>query len=195
MNTKKFFTIFLISFSTLLLSACGGSDETETNTADNPGEKIYDAGDFVINYPQDWQVLEQQSFPSVVPTQTVLAFRNNIQNEIFTANLNISKKELDEIVGIEDFTKSTMAKIKTTLLSVQELPNKGREVPFGNGALNGIIVEFQGKKSSSEPLIHFKSLSVIKDQTAYTVTGAYLPTDEESVVNYIDKMLDSFSLK
>lgn len=188
MTTKKIFSL-LIS-TTLLLSACGGSDTTDTTTA-AAGEKLYESNDFSLIYPQDWDVLEPDSYPSTVPSQTVVAFRNNIQNEIFTANLSVNIKDLDEEVSSDDFTKSTLSKIKKSLLSYSELPSETIKI----GDVETKIIEFEGKKSPSEEIIHFKSLSIIKNRTAYTVICAYLPTEDESIVISMDKMLNSFSLK
>jgi hypothetical protein len=188
-NNKKFFSFFVaIIFVPFVLGGCfGGGSSVDGELVAGPGESIYSSGEFAILHPSDWHVLEQDTFPSLVPHQTVLAFRNNIQNEVFTANVNISKINVESNITADDFSKSTLAKIKTTLLSVTEISSTKIN--------NGVLIHFQGKKSPSEPIINFKSLTVIQEQEAYTVTGAYLPTEDESVVIYIDKMLESFSLK
>ena len=147
---------------------------------------MYEANEFSIVYPQDWEVLDDRAFTTLVPHQTVVAFRNNIRNEIFTANVNISRASIETEVSAEDFAKSTMAKVRNALLDVQELPSERHR--------EGVIIEFQARKSPVEPAIRFKSLTVVSNKSAYTITGAYLPTEEETVVNKIDRMLESFSL-
>lgn len=168
-----------------ILTACGKEDGNGELIA-GPGESIYSTNEFSIIYPQDWEILEQETFPSLVPHQTVTAFRNNIRNEIFTANVNISKTEIERGIDVEDFAKSTMARVRAALLDVQELPME----EYGEG----VLIEFQARKSPVEPLIRFKSLSTVSNQTAYTITGAYLPTEEDGVVIKVDRMLESFRL-
>lgn len=175
--------IFL-TFAGILLTACGGKDIEEVTA--EPGENIYSTAEFSIIYPQDWEILEQETFPSLVPHQTVVAFRNNIKDEIFTANVNVSKTTLETEINAEDLAKSTMSKIRTTLLDVREFPLLEHD--------KGILMEFQGRKSPAEPIIHFKSLNVTSNTYAYTITGAYLPTEDESVVMKMERMIDSFTL-
>lgn len=186
-NLYRFFVFALVaSFSFVVLSGCGGT-ETPDEISAGPGEKLYSASDFSIVYPQDWELLERHTFTSLVPHQTVVAFRNNIQNEVFTANVNVSRAQIDGEIDAEDFAKSTMAKIRTTLLDVREFPMER----YGSG----VVFEFRGRKSPAEPLVHFNNLSVVYGSSAYIVTGAYLPSEESSVVNYVDRMLKSFSLE
>lgn len=190
MNVKKLLSIFI--GTSLFLAGCGSGDsDTSTNETAGVGEKTYAGSDFSINYPQDWEVIEPDSYTSNVPRQTVVAFRNNIQNEIFTANLSINIQNLDEDISSDDFTKSTLSKTKKALLSFSELPSTDIKI----GDIETKIIEFEGKKSPSEGIIHFKSINIVKNKTAYTLMTAYLPNEDESVVNNIDTMLNSFSLK
>ncbi len=190
---KNIGTLAIILALTLTgLTACGEKDIDEITTAE-PGEKIYSTTDFSIIYPQDWEVLERETFPTLVPHQTIVAFRNNIRDEIFTANLNVSRAQLERKISAEDFAKSTMAKIRTTLLDVREFPITYREVPNADQE-KGVIIEFQGRKSPAEPILQFKSLNIVSNTYAYTITGAYLPTEDESVVIKLERMLDSFTL-
>ncbi len=174
-------------FVPIFLGGCFGDGESGGTDVVTPGESLYSTSNFSIIYPSEWHILEKDTFPSLVPYQTILVFRNNIQNEVFTANVNISKMTVNKDTNVEDFSKSNLAKIKTTLLSVTEYTTKKTE--------NGVIIHFRGRKSPTEPLVVFKSLNVIKNDQAYTVTGSYLPNEDEGVVIYIDKMLNSFSLK
>lgn len=188
---KKFLILSLISTS-LFFTGCG-NDEPTTN--EDVGIQAYEAPEFIIDHPSDWEVLGKDQFTSNVPTNTVVAFKNNIQNEIFTANLNVTLIPVEENTNVEDFFKESMAQAKTTLVSFEEISSEASNVSQGEERIAAYTANTQGKISADGPIIQFEQLYSIKDKTAYVVTGAYLSTEDESVVKKIDAMLNSFSLK
>ncbi len=189
--------IMILGLMSVLLTGCfgssdGGGGDTLTLEA---GEKLYSQSNFSIIIPQDWDVIESKDFTSNVPSGTVVDFRNNIKNEIFTANVHISIETLDEKTTSSDFAKSSKSKISTSLLSFTEIGNENVEFPYGETALEAIVLEFSGKKSADEPVIQFKQLYVVNKGIGYIVTAGFLPEEDQTVVKYIDRMLNSFSLK
>ncbi|MBD3360670.1 hypothetical protein GF366_02605 [Candidatus Peregrinibacteria bacterium] len=183
---------FLVSLLTipLLLTGCFASDEEEVAST----TEVYETSNFSISIPQDWEILEESEFTSNIPQSTIVAFRNNIKNEIFNANVNISVQNTN-LTDPSDLAKSSKANAKTSLISFQEIETKDIEVKSGDGTIKGTLMEFQGKKSAQESMIRFKQLYIIRGNTAYTITTAYLPDEDGTVVQYIDEMLNSFALK
>lgn len=194
MKSKLFFGAIITA---LLLTACG-SDESDNSVAENPSQASksnYETSEFKISYPADWEVIDSINYTSNVPPEIIVAFRSNIKSEVFTANLNISKNELNEEVSSLDFAKSSMAKAKSTLVSFEEINTENYSVEFNGEPIETLITEFQGKKIASDPAVRFKRLYLVKGNRAFTVSGAYLPTEDEGVINAIDEMLRSFALK
>lgn len=183
---KKGISILVLSLMTpLLLTGCleGSDDSAVTSEA---GKTLYSNEEFSISVPEDWRIIEENEFTSNVPTETVVVFRNNIKNEVFTANLNITKSRVEEGISSEDFGLSTLARSKNSLVSFAEIDRESRDP--------GYIIEFEGKKTPGEAIIRFRQLYIVDGTAAYTVTAAFLPSEDESVVNMLDEMLNSFSL-
>lgn len=174
----------------------GSSDNAPTDTSStNPNYNTYEGTGFSIHYPKDWEVINGKSFTSNVPTETIIAFRNNIKNEIFTANTNISKTQIPETINSEDFGKSTLLKSKESLVGFKELSKEEITFPYGESEIKTFISGFEGKKTPSNPIVRFKQLYLANQGQGYVITSAYLPTEDESVVKMCDEMLHSFSLK
>ena len=192
---KKILSLILgVSF---VLSGCGSSSDTteDKKVADAANETVYETASFYIQVLKDWETIEKNNFTSNVPEQTVVGFRNNIKSDIFTANLNIAQKVVEETLGVKDFAKSSMAIIKTSLIGFEQINEGEDKMEYGKDGLVTYRLEFEGKKSASEPIIHFKQLYVVNGGIGYTVTSARQQNEDEPVVNALDEMLNSFLLK
>lgn len=198
---KKSILSSLLILSLVAFSGCFGggdeeatTDETETAIEIQPSEVLYEGGDFSLIVNKDWEIIETDSFTSNVPLETIVGFRNNLKNEVFTANLNIAKFEVQEGINSRDLGKSTIAKAKQSLLAFQELKSENYVLKNGNLEIETIISDYEGKKSASEPIINFRQLYIVKESVAYILTAGYLPGEAESTLTLLDKMLKSFRL-
>ena len=108
----KFKRLLILCLSTVFLTSCGGDESGNDVDLTEVGKTLYETSDFSIQVPKEWETVEKSSYPSNVPAQTQIDFRNNIKNEIFTANISISKKELPENISSEDFAKSSLGSFK-----------------------------------------------------------------------------------
>ena len=194
MQFKKLATIGIIS-SFLFAGCSGGGSTTSTTTTVKEGNVLYDNTAFSLQIPKQWEVIDKTSFTSNVPAETVVGFRNNIKSDIFTANVNIAQKTLTTPTLAKDFAKSSLEILRNNLIGYTLLNEKDGKMTYGKDGLATYSTEFEGKKSASEQIIHFKQLYVINNNIAYTVSAAYLPNEDKSVVTTIGEMLDSFSLK
>lgn len=188
----------LILGASFLLTSCGGGDSDTTadkKVADEANETVYETAGFSIQIPKDWETIEKNNFTSNVPEQTVVGFRNNIKSDIFTANLNIAQKSVEETLAVKDLAKSSLAIIKTSLIGFEQINENEDKMDYGEDGLVTYSLEFEGKKSASEPIIHFKQLYVVNGGVGYTITAARQQNEDEPVVNALDEMLNSFLLK
>ncbi len=194
MKKLSFFLITMMSL--LLFNGCfGGSDDNLTAGSADPNFDIYDHAEFAMLLPKNWEIVEAYDFTSNMPQETVVGFVNNIKSEVFTANVNVGKEVLTEAISSSDFGKSSVLNAKKRLVSFEEIAKTPITLNIDDQEIETFISEFQGQKSCSEPIVRFKQLYAINGTNAYTVTAAFLPSEDESVVNYINEMLNSFSLK
>jgi hypothetical protein len=206
---KIFVSIALIFTSLFLLSACGSSPTTDTttgtptttgttNVADDlakQGKILYQGTDFTIAIPDRWEVISKDDFTSNFPAETAVAFRNNVKNEIFTANITISVQPLEVDIPAEDFGKNSIKKQKEYILDFKDTRNSVQDLTYQNGKIKTYFVQSEGKKSAIDPLVKFAQLFIVNNKKAYTITAAYLPNEDENVVNAINEMINSFALK
>lgn len=196
MKFRKLAAIGIIS--SILFTGCGGSSSsTNTSAPLKEGNLIYENSSYSIQIPKAWEVIDKTSFTSTVPPETMIGFRNNIKSDIFTANINVAQKQLRQTdsASVKDFAKSSLEISRNNLIGYQLFNEKESKMNYGKEGLATYYTEFEGKKSASEQIIHFKQLYIISDATSYTVTASYLPNEDESVVTALGEMLDSFSLK
>lgn len=174
----------------LFLTACGGGDSDSSSAVATlkPGKVLYETGTFSIQIPKEWETIDKSVFTSNVPSETVVGFRNNIKSNIFTANVNVTQKEVAPELTAKDFAKSTLEILRNNLIGYQLLNE-------GEAGTTAYKAEFEGKKSATETIVHFKQTYIVNNGIAYTITAAYLPNEDENVVNTTGEMLDSFSLK
>lgn len=175
--------------TTSILFGCG-SDTSTTSV-----QTTYSGSGFTISSPEGWTILEPKNFTSNIPKDTVVAFMSNIKNEVFTANINIIQVVLDKEVDSRDYAKSNVMTAQKALISFKEIGKEDIVVPYGKDGIQTYLSTFEGKKNVQDPIVRFKQLYVSFNKTGYIITGAYLPSENESIVKTIDEMLHSFSLK
>ncbi len=194
MQPKKTALIGLV-LTSLFLTACGGGNSSSTIGSIMPGKVLYETSTFSIQIPKEWETIDKNSFTSNVPSETIVGFRNNIKSNIFTANVNVSQKQVATELAAKDFAKSTLEILRNNLIGYQLLNESESKTNYAEEILNSYKTEFEGKKSSSEAIIHFKQIYAVNNGTSYIITAAYLPNEDESVVNTVGEMLNSFMLK
>lgn len=189
-------------FGSLFVYGCGGSDDdgdtpTDTTTTDleKQGKVMYQGKDFTIVIPQKWDVISPEEFTSNYPKEVVISFRNNIKNEIFTANITIAVTALENEISSEDFGKNSVKKQKEFIPEFKETKTSKQDLTFKEEKILTYFIQSEGKKSAQDPLLKFAQLFAVYNKKAYTISASYLPTEDENVVNAINEMINSFSLK
>lgn len=191
---KKVLTAILLALL-LGFTACGSDEPAGDGGGSTVGKVVYQNNDFQLLVPQEWEQLEAGDFTTAVPAGTVVAFRNNIKSDLFTANGGISKSELDKEMTSKDLALSTLSKAKVRVIAFTAGAESELEVNKGSEKVTGYLVHFSGRKSVSDPIVQFDQLFVVDGKTVFVLTGAYLQTEDESVVKLVGEMLNSFALK
>lgn len=181
--TAKFKILVLFLTIPLTLTGCFGGEEDAGNIEVGAGKKLYEDPNFSIVIPDDWETITRADFTSNVPGSTVVAFRNNIRHEDFTANLSVSHNILEKEISLADFANSVMSRQKNSLLSFNQVSNEED------------IYTFEGKQNASDPIVRFRQRFAVSGKSGFIVTAAYISDEDENVVNELQEMLDSFSLK
>ncbi len=184
----------LILLTLILFTACSGIS-SNSDTVLNTQETLYEQSDFNISIDSYWEIIEENKFTSSIPQNTVVVFRNNMQNEIFTANINISRITISDSSTVKDFALNSLEEARNSLSSFTEISTEEHKVTYGDSSVPAYRVVFQGKEHPSSVKVRFDQTFIINNNIGYTVTGAYIPKEEESVVNNIEEMIESFSLK
>jgi hypothetical protein len=195
---KKVLAIIFTLLTLFTLTACFGGEPTDTTTQTQgtpQSFKNFENKDFSIIYPENWEVLEEDSFTSNVPATTVVVFRNNIKSDIFTANLNVSQATILEGTTSEDFALQTLNTEKYNLVGFTELKRENYTLGEGENAIKTFLITFQGRKTITETLVEFKQLCIARSGFGIIVTAAYLPNEDQNVVYDLDQMVKAFTLK
>lgn len=178
----------------MLFTGCGSDDSGPQDGGSTTNSNTYESEDFKLSIPKNWEVIDKEDFTSNVPKEALLAVRNNIKSETFTANLNVSKIAVEENANLSDMVKTSLSKVGNKLIEFKEIESKEVELEVNDKKLLAYVTQFQGKQSASSPIIIFKQLHTIHKDGAYTVTIAYWQEENENVVEAIETMFDSFTL-
>lgn len=190
--------------STVVLSLAGCSlfsSDTDTSstgptTSTNPNKVIYESSDFNITVPRDWEILDNEKLPAGSPQSIIVAFKNNIKNKKFIANMNVSEYDTkDQKTTQEEVVKSMKDNFKNTLIDFKDLGDQKVNVNANKTPISAIITTFSGKSDAIEDSKNFKQLYVENNNIAYIITTSYGQDEDPEVIAKIDETINSFELK
>jgi len=192
----KKLTIYLL-VALFVLTGCFGGDSEETfETPVFEGFTEYEAPGFAISVPDNWEVIEPKDFTSDIPAQTQIIFRNNIKNDQFTANANVTKQLLDTPMTSLEFAKSEIRGHKETLLNYAEVSrNDEFKVIVGSKIHNSVFILFEGKQTEGQPILRVVQTFAVNGADAYTITAAYFKTTDELIAEVAKNIIETFKVK
>lgn len=196
MTSLKYSKILFPLASLLLFSGCfGGSDGGQST---DPTKKIafytpVEAEDFFMQIPEEWEVIEQ--FTSNYPPNTVVAFRNNVKDNEFLANINVVRNEVAEGTLTADYALQMFESLRQQMKNFEELDKNSITLTSPTGSIPSYIVEFQGTNDTATLDRRFIQTYGIKGTKAYIVTGTYDPDDTELAIDQVKKSVRSFGLR
>lgn len=191
---KKRFLLALLLTLPILLSACGSSED-ETPSEPSSNLKIFENEEISIKYPTDWEIILPKDFTVEVPVGTIVAFRNSVRNDAFTANISIVKNNLPAERASIDYAKGLIQKHAKELLNYKELGRNEVKISTGVGEFDTLVTHFSGKENDDADTKEFLQASVVELKTAYIVTGAYLLGEDEGVKKIIEQSINTFRAK
>ena len=191
---KKGLLILIALVMPLLLTACGSGDE-EKNSDAASNLKLFETEEASMKYPSNFEILTPKDFTVEVPVGTVVAFRNTVRNDEFTANISVVKVHLPEEKTSLDYAKGLLAKHARELVNFKEIKRTDTKIKTGIGEFDSLFMYFSGKEKPDGDNLEFLQTSVVKVKTAYIVTGAFLPGEDEGVKKIIEESINTFEVK
>ncbi len=182
--------------ATISLSACGGSEETtegETTESDENFYFTYETADFTMEVPDQWEIID--SFTSEYPDDLRTAFKNNVQNSVFTANVTVMRTENTESETSYDFAQRMLADHKASLINYELLSQEVITLEVDGAASKTSLSKFEGKNESSGTLLNYMQVTLTNGSEAWIATASYRGGEDEFTIEELETMLKSFTLK
>lgn len=192
---KKSLVLFLICLPFLFFTGCFEAPETdnETPSPEDAFYQTYQTNEFSIQIPDSFETVT--SFTSAYPQNTVVAFRNNLKEKEFIANVNIVKNTLEEEISALDYGQELLEAHRNTLLNFKKISQEKVSVPVEGEEKDTYLNTFQGKNLPESDLLTFKQIYAVKGKTAFIVTATYGPDEDELTIEKCEKILRSFKVK
>lgn len=194
MNKLRLFPLIILSLFSL--SGCFNFFEEETSQTDTSLiTSTYQTTDFTITIPNDWEVIDQNDFTADVPPETLVVFRNNVKNETFTANVNIVQRGLQENVSAAEYANLVNNRQKSGLIDYNETRKENITLPFGDQQVDSYFIAFEARKSTSDSLTRYVQTYAVRNSSAFIITGAFSPQENDVTSQTIENIVRSFQLK
>ncbi len=191
---KNLFLIALIS--TLLISACSSNvDSGDVSESDSESTRYitYKTAEFIIDVPEDWEIIN--SFDSSYPDGIRVAFKNNIKEGDFVANLSIIREENPDFLTSFDVMQNKLGEHQDHLLSYELLVQEELTLNLGGGESKTTLYTFSGKNSTSSETLEFMQTALSKTSRSYLITATYQPNEDEFTIERLETMMKSFELR
>jgi hypothetical protein len=197
MKKLKFILPTILIVSVLSFSGCFGSggDGPDTEEPSDTGFTVYATNQFEIDVPSEWEVIDRKDFTSEVPNETVVVFRNNVKNETFTANVNIVANNLQKPVSSLEYAKLVNNRQKSGLIEYSEKSKDEIKIRIGDQEVDTFLTAFEARIGTDDNLVRYIQTYGVQGSTAYIVSGAVSPSESESVVQRVEKIVKSIRLK
>jgi hypothetical protein len=195
-NLLKKIAIITLLIAPLTLTACFNStDDSSATESDIDGSYYYDyiTAEFSIEAPENWEQIT--TFTSEYPEEIRVAFRNNIKEGDFIANLAVFREELTSSVTNVDLSQEKLSSHSDSLLDYMLLSQEELALEVSGAESTTFLNTFEGKNDASAQALSFKQIYLTKGDRAWVLTATYLPEEDPFVIEKLDQMLRSFSLK
>jgi hypothetical protein len=181
----------------LLLPGClgfEGDEETTTSSEMVPIAfyRIVQSDDFALQVPEDWETI--QDFSSDYPTNTVVAFRNNIEDHDFIANVNIVENEVEEGTTSSEYALAMIETLENQLLNYKQLTQEETTLWVGDTEVSTYLTEFEGTNDGGKPVRQFIQLYAVNGTQAFIITGTYDEDDTELAIDQVKQTVKTLQL-
>lgn len=190
---KKFLSGLLLA--SVLLTACGGSDSTtdgETEESDQVFYFRYKTAEFEMDVPDTWEIID--AFTSEYPDDLRVAFKDNVQDSIFTPNVTVLREDNTQSDTSYDFAQRKLADHEETLINYSLVSQEVINLEVDGAESKTMLSTFEGKNDTSGPKLTFMQVTLTNGQKAFTATASFRAGEDEFTVEELDTMLRSFTL-
>lgn len=177
----------IIGISLLLTGCFGSSTDTKATEKTLEGFHSYSTEEIKLQIPNDWEVL--------TPKNTLVAFRSNIRNPMYTANVAIIRNELPAEASTLDYAKILYEKVKSELTEFHEILAEQIKTHVKGSETDTLFTVFEGRESPDADLKRFMQVSAVSGKKAYIATGSMLASEDEGVSKMLETMVRSFEVK
>lgn len=195
---KKLISVSILSILSLSLAGCFNFTDEGNTDSEQPTDSsmmTYQGTSFDIEIPNEWQIINRDEFTSEIPSDTLVIFRNNVKNETFTANVNIIKRALQSPESSLDFAKRTINRQSNGLSEYSESKKETIKAKIGDQTADTFLTYFTASKTTSDPKIQYIQTYATNGNSAFIVTGAFSPNEQQNTVQTIENIVKSFRLK
>lgn len=190
----------LLSTILILSTGCslGGSTTSTTTAGTGVEESVLQTltnDEFQVTLPKAWNTIKQNEFTSDIPKNAVIVFQANRKNEVFLTNVNIVKNNLSQTISSLDYGKIVAVNQKNALQNFVEKSRDEIDTTIKGNKDKVLRIKFEGKRTTTDPLVTFIQTYYVVDRTVYIVTGSYASAEDASVQKEADNIVQSFSVK
>lgn len=190
---KTFIALSLII--SVMLSGCFGSSDTKPADKKIEGFTLNSTDEFAMQVPNEWEIFKPEELKDYVATNTLAAFRSNIRNATFTANVVVMKNDITVDMNTLDYSSALQRKMAKELLEYKELNSGETLLTVGGTVTNSTYMYVEGKQSADSDVKRFIATAAVKGKVGYVVLGAFLPSEGEATAKKIETMIKSFEVK
>lgn len=191
---KKLLAIIL--FTSLILTACSGTPvETGTSTgkSDTPRYVTYKTSDFTMDVPDTWVTLD--TFTGDYPSGLRIAFKNNVQNTVFTANVTVVREDNSSQLTSSDYAQKKLQNHKEHLLNYTLISQEVVTLSVSGTESQTMLNTFSGQNDTDGPTLNFMQEVLTKGGQAWIVTASYRPDEDEFTIEKMQNTLKTFTLR
>lgn len=185
--------IILTLFLTLSIIGAGCGSKDDNQISQQPTKKGYENEIFSLNPPKNWEKIE--TFTKEYPAGVNVAFREPIKDNSFTANINITTKNVDATLTSNDFALQEIKNHENNLKDYHEISREKRTIQIQKKDLESILITFEGRQNIEDDINRFLQIFATKEGTGYVVTGALKKDESSDIQKEIEESLKSFELK
>lgn len=187
----------LISFLlvALAISGCSLNGASSGGTPEESVLQTYQADEYQVTIPKAWSIIRKNEFTSDVPQNASVVFLANRKNEVFLTNVNITKNPLSENPTSLDYGNIIVQNQKSALQNFTELGREELSTTIGGKKDRIILVKFQGKRTSTDPLLTILQSYYVSNKTGYIITAASVSSEDSIVQKEAENIVRSFSIK
>lgn len=177
----------------LVLSACGSSEETQTGNSDEPYFYNYRTAEFSMDVPDTWELIN--AFDSTYPEEVRAIFRNNLRDLSFVANVSVIREENTKNLSNFDFAQNKLAEHANTLINYRLISQEEIVLDVPGGESQTLLTHFEGQNELTGPKLLFEQIYLVSGDETWTTTASYSPNEDEFVLERMNTMLRSFTLR